>query len=71
MEEDEDFRDHQNRFNDVINRLNKWKMRTKLLFCFCLYQISIVPLLLLIGWETKLSLDENIIVLLEAERLMR
>ncbi|KAL8088737.1 hypothetical protein AgCh_038502 [Apium graveolens] len=76
MEEDGDLRDHLNHFNGLINLLNYLNENLK-------DEDKAVPLLvslpkkyntvmtsLLVG-KMKLDLDETIVVLLEAERLMK
>ena len=76
MEEDEDLRDHLNRFNGLINQLNsldkelKDEYKAVLLLVSLPKRYNIVITYLLVG-KMKLALDETIVVLLESERLMK
>ena len=76
MEEDGDLRDHLNRFNGLINQLNNLDEKLKdedkavLLLVSLPKKYNTVMTSLLVG-KTKLDLDETIVVLLEAERLMK
>ncbi|KAL8125785.1 hypothetical protein AgCh_013171 [Apium graveolens] len=76
MEEDGDLRDHLNRFNGLINQLNNLDEKLKdedkvvLLLVSLPKKYNTVMTSLLVG-KTKLDLDETIVILLEAERLMK
>lgn len=76
MEEDGDLRDHLNRFNGLINQLNNLDEKLKdedkavLLLVSLPKKYNTVMTSLLVG-KMKLDLDETIVVLLEAERLMK
>ncbi|KAL8099872.1 hypothetical protein AgCh_032213 [Apium graveolens] len=76
MEDDGDLRDHLNHFNGLINQLNNFdeilmdEDKVVLLLVSLPKKYNIVMTSLLVG-KMKLDLDETIVVLLEAERLMK